>query len=36
MEEPKLRFPEFTDKWEEKQFDNIATISGGYAFDSKK
>ena len=36
MAKPKLRFPEFTDEWEEKQFDNIATISGGYAFDSKK
>lgn len=36
MAKPKFRFPEFVEEWEEKQFSNIATISGGYAFDSKK
>jgi len=32
---PNLRFPEFTGEWESFLFDDIATIKGGFAFDSK-
>ena len=31
---PKLRFPEFSDEWEEKKFHSIFKIFNGYAFSS--
>ena len=33
---PNLRFPEFQGEWEKCNFGDIATICGGYAFNSKE
>ena len=29
---PSLRFPEFTDAWEQRKFEDVYKMSSGYAF----
>ena len=36
LKAPELRFPGFTDDWEERKLGDIAPLRGGYAFKSSK